>query len=91
MKTLVTYFYDEQYSCVLGLGFVPYVIYLLSILYVFIGRSKSDAAQILYVFSGFSKSDAEDGYSDSTSTSKLVYCIAVLYTVYFAFSEGIKA
>ena len=71
MKTLVTHFYDEQKSTVIKFGFVPYVVYLISILYVFIGRLTSEATHA----------------TDSTMTSAIIYCIAVLSTGYFAYLE----
>ena len=52
-------------------GFVPYVIYLLSILYIFIGKLTSDAAN----------------RSDTTATSAAIYGIAVISTGYFAYLE----
>ena len=45
VKNLVTHFYAEQKLTVINFGFVPYVIYLTSILYVFIGRLTSEASK----------------------------------------------
>ena len=71
VKTLVTHFYAEQKLTVIKFGFVPYVIYLVSILYVFIGRLTSEASKSL----------------DDTVTSVIIYGIAVISTCYFAYLE----
>ena len=71
VKNLVTYFYAEQKSTVIKFGFVPYVIYLISILYVFIGRLTNEASNSSY----------------DTVTSVVVYGIAVITTCYFAYLE----
>ena len=71
VKTLVTHFYAEQKSTVIMFGFVPYVVYLISILYVFIRRLAMEA----------SKS------SDDTVSSIIIYGIATISTGYFAYLE----
>ena len=52
-------------------GFVPYVIYLISILFVFIGRLTSEASNSSY----------------DTTTSVVIYGIAVIMLCYFAYLE----